>query len=201
VSTILNLQVAGGTFTQTPEEWVYFSSLFGVVLSRQSGSPIQPGDDPVSYTYAQAESFADAQLASYNSGGSGARDVNFTNLELVGFPASPPQYWSSINGYASTRVRGVLTATSGPWDNRSGQIANGLQPAVFWYIGGETFFPATTTNGTPSSAFGFTAAGTTSAFQPQVITSASSVSVTPGQQYNIEVGSESGYVQFQFSQP
>jgi len=201
VSTILNLQVAGGTFTQTTEEWVYFSSLFGVVVSTQSGTPIQPGDDPVSYTYAQAGSFADAQLASYNSGGSGPRDVNFTNLDLVGFPASPPQYWSSISNFGPTRVRGVLTATSGPWDNRSSQIANGLFPAVFWSIGGETFFPGQTTNGTPSSAFGFTAAGTTSAGQPQVITSASTVSVTPGQQYNIQVGDANGYVQFQFSQP
>ena len=200
VSTIQNLQVAGGTFTQTTEEWVYFSSLFGVVLSTQSGTPIQPGDDPVSYTYAQAGSFADAQLASYNSGGSGARDVNFTNLTLTAFPSSPPQYWSSINGFGSTRVRGVLTATSGPWDNRSGQIANGLS-GVFWYIGGETFFPGQTANGTPSSAFGFTAAGTTSAGQPQIITSASSVSVTPGQQYNIQVGDSNGYVTFQFSQP
>lgn len=200
VTQISSLVIAGGNFVQTPEEWVYFSSLFGVVLSRQSGTPIQPGDDPVTYTYAQAGSFADAQLASYNSGGSGPRDVNFTNLDLVAFPSSPPQYWSSIGGFGPTRVRGVLTATSGPWDNRSGQIANGLQPAVFWYIGGETFFPAVTTNGDPSSAFGYTVQGGTQG-NPAPTQSFGTVSVNPGQTYAINVGGpEGGYVQFQFVQ-
>jgi hypothetical protein len=200
VSTILNLQVAGGTFVQTPEEWVYQASVYSPVLSTQSGSPRQPEDDPISYTYAQAGSFADAQLAAANSGGTGPRDIGIPTLFLIAFPSSPPQYWSYIVDFSPRRVRGVLTATSGPWDNRSSQIANGLS-GVFWSIGGETLFPAVTTNGTPSSAFGLTAAGTTSAGQPQIISSASSVSVTPGQQYNIQVGDANGYVTFQFSQP
>ena len=125
--------------------------------------------------------------------------MGFSTLDLGNnFTGSQPPFWTKLSDFISVRVRGTATRAYGPWDNRSGQVANGN--GAFWYIGVEVFSPGGESPGSPSSAFGSTAAGTTSAAQPQVITGASTVSVTPGQQYSIEVGTSNGYVQFQFSQ-
>ena len=61
------------------------------------------------------------------------------------------------------------------------------------------YSPPSPQDGTPSSAFGFSAPGGTQG-TPQPSTFVASVAVNPGQTYTITVGSVSGAVQFQFTQ-
>ena len=194
VTQISSLVIAGGNFVQTPEQWLYSAAAINPILSTIGGSP----ESPEFYTYAQAGSYADSVLAAANSGGTGARDFSYSSIILFGTSTSPPQYWINV-APGTIRIRGVATATSGPWDNRSGQNANGLS-GVFWSIGVEYNLPAQTTNGDPSSAFGYTVQGGTQG-NPAPTQSFGTVSVNSGETYAINVGGpEGGYVQFQFVQ-
>jgi hypothetical protein len=194
VTTIQNLQVAGGLYGSS--EGSFGSSEVNVASYFPDDASI--GLTPGSLTYAQVGAYVDSVLATINSSSSD-RSVSFEPLTIVWGPTLGYRY---LYGAVETfRVIGQGFPSGGPWNNRSGNIVGGSGvPNIDWTIVVDRFFPGTASNGTQSSAFGRTAAGTTSSGQPQVIVSASSVSVTPGQQYNIEVGSVSGYVQFQFNQ-
>lgn len=196
VSTIVNLQVAGGLYSEVPGDYTYN----GVYGASYGASFDFVGSPTAFYTYAQAGAYADGVLATANSGGTGDRYITLDPLEL-GWNPSTGGYFTQPSNPQTYRVIGVAERVLGPWDNRSSAPVGGPnQPPVQWGIGILVYTPGGAFNGSPSSAFGFTAAGTTSAGQPRVISGASSVSVTPGQQYNIQVGDANGYVQFQFSQ-
>lgn len=189
---LVTLEVAGGMYSSTPDQWVYTSNIPGFysgISFREAGSPSG------FFTYDVAGAQADSVLASMN-GSTADRTVaifpyfNYLNPNTNG-------YFTDFE-FFQYRIRGVASRASGPWDNRAGQPVRGIGDG--WYIGAEVFYPGFSSNGTQSSAFGYTAAGGTSPGEQNVIVQYY-VSVTPGQTYNIEVGGEGGYVVLQFSQP
>ena len=146
-------------------------------------------------------SYSNLVLRNFNSGGTGDRSVLYEPIGLYWNPSTNGYYWN-FESAVTLRINGVAERLFGPWDNNSPALVGGpTQPPTEWSIVVQVFQPGSSGPGTSSSAFGSTAAGTTSAGQPQVIVGSAAVSVTPGQQYNIEVGGASGYVTFQFSQP
>jgi hypothetical protein len=198
VSIIQNLQVAGGLYSFS-DGFFSFDSTGNIYAARYTPSFDSPGSSD-GLSYINVASYSNAVLRNFNSGGTGDRFVTYDPIGL---------YWnSSTNGYywgfessVTLRINGVAQRLLGPWDNNSPALVGGpTQPPTEWSIGVQVYNEGGEFPGSPSSAFGFTAAGTTSAGQPQVIVSSAAVSVTPGQQYSIEVGGASGYVQFQFSQ-
>jgi len=194
VTTIQNLQVAGGLYGSSEGSFGFSEVNIASYFPDNATGGLPPG----SLTYAQVGAYVESVLATINSSSSD-RSVTFEPLTIVWGPTLGYRYL--YGAVEARRVIGQGSPSDGPWYNRSGNIVGGSGvPNIDWNIVIDVFFPGTASNGTQSSAFGRTAAGTTSAGQPQVIVSASSVSVTPGQQYNIEVGSASGYVQFQFNQ-
>ena len=196
VTTIQNLQVAGGLYSFS-EGFFTYNTTYGAAYVPSFDFVGSPG---AFTTYAQAGAHADGVLAAANSGGTGDRYITLDPL-LLGWNPSTGGYFTQPSNPQTYRVIGVAERVLGPWDNRSSSPVGGPnQPSVEWGIGVQVYQEGGAFPGSPSSAFGRTAAGTTSAGQPQVIVNASVVSVTPGQQYNIEVGGVSGYVTFQFSQ-
>jgi len=204
VSVISSLQIFGGAFTEVPGQFAYTTGVILPVYSAftSSGSPVVPPSGTAVigyYTYAEAGSYADGVLSQLNSGGTGEREIAYNRLELFYNPNLSPanRYWYDLSFSGPITIRGVASRASGPWDNRSGQIANGINTG--WFIGVEVYSPPTTQNGTPSSAFGFSAPGGTQG-TPQPSTFVASVAVNPGQTYTITVGQSGGVVQFQFTQ-
>ena len=198
VSSISSINIAGGAFTTTQGQFVYTTNIAAVLSQLVSGSP-GPTSVVAPTTYAQAGSYADNRLSEFNSGGTGEREVGYSQLFLAENPSLSPanRYWQDFTFVPSLIIRGVASRAVGPWDNRSSQIANGIGSG--WTIGVDVYYPPTPQDGTPSSAFGFSAPGGTQA-DPQPSTFVSSVAVTPGQTYTITVGSPSGQVNFQFTQ-
>jgi hypothetical protein len=207
VSQITNLGISGGQYGQSPGFFQYTSNIAAVLAYQTSGSP-GPNRITGGSTYAYAGNDADGTLAIINSGGTGEREIGFPQLLLLENPSLPPatRYWQDTTFVPSLRIRGVASRSAGPWDNRSGQIANGTGNG--WYIGVDLYYPPETVDGTPSSAFGFSAPGGTQA-NPSPSTFVGSVAVTPGQTYTIVVGGLSngtllpqffGGVGFQFVQ-
>jgi hypothetical protein len=205
VSQITNLGIYGGQYGQSPGFFQYTSNI-AAVLSQQTSAT--SGTFNLPYTYAQAGNYADNRLSEFNSGGTGEREVGYPQLLLLENPSLPfaTRYFSVDTFVGPLIIRGVASRSAGPWDNRSGQIANGIGNG--WYIGVELYYPPETVNGTPSSAFGFSAPGGTQA-NPSPSTFVGSVAVTPGQTYTIVVGGLSngtllpeffGAVGFQFVQ-
>jgi hypothetical protein len=205
VSQITNLGISGGQYGQSPGFFQYTSNI-AAVLSQQTSAT--SGTFNLPYTYAQAGNDADGTLALINSGGTGEREVGYNQLILLENPSLPfaTRYFSIDTFVGPLIIRGVASRSAGPWDNRSGQIANGTGNG--WYIGVDLYYPPETVDGTPSSAFGFSAPGGTQA-NPSPSTFVGSVAVTPGQTYTIIVGGLSngtllpeffGGVGFQFVQ-
>jgi hypothetical protein len=196
VSVIQNLRVAGGLFYEDPGG--YGDETISAVT--YTGSYDEPGS-PSGQSYENATSYANAVLRSFNSGGTGDRSVLYETLAL-GWNPSTNGYFYYFEPAVTLRINSVAFRASGPWDNNSSNSVGGpTQPPTSWGIGVRVFIPSEgEVPGTPSSAFGFTAAGTTSAGQPQVIVGDPFVGVSPGQQYNIQVGFSGGSVTFQFSQ-
>jgi hypothetical protein len=198
VSSIQGLQVAGGLYFDDPGGFAY-DNTGSIYAARYTPSYDSPGSSD-GLTYNSVATYAGLVLSSFNSGGTGDRTVTYDPVGLYWNPSTNGYYWG-FESSVTLRINGVAERLFGPWDNRSNALVGGpTQPPTEWSIAVQVFQPGSSGPGGPSSAFGYTAAGTTSAGQPQVISGASFVSVTPGQQYNIEVGGASGYVQFQFSQ-
>jgi hypothetical protein len=203
VSQITSLLIGGGNFTEIPGQFAYTTGVIAPVYSVFYSTGQAPGPTSVitSYTYDQAGSYANGVLSQLNSGGTGERDISYNRLNLAYNPnLSPPtiRYWYDLSFSGVITIRGVASQASGPWDNRSGQIANGINSG--WFIGVEVYSPPSTTNGDPSSAFGYTVQGGTQN-NPSPIENFGTLSVTPGQTYNINVGGpQGGFVQFQFVQ-
>jgi hypothetical protein len=198
VSTILNLQVAGGLYSFS-EGFFQGGQVFAAVYNRRDDDAGSIG----AFTFAQVGAYADSVLAQFNTSSPASllpdRTVSFSTLDLHFNPVTSQYYYEYQP--QTYRVQGEAFISGGAWYNRSNEIVGGPNiPPQDWALSIAIYTEGGAFPGSPSSAFGRTAAGTTSAGQPQNITSASSVSVTPGQQYNIEVGSSSGYVTFQFSQ-
>jgi hypothetical protein len=201
VTSISNINIAGGQYQVAPAQFIYqvdaIIPIFSIITQSVLPNPPPPGTTVDSYSYADAGAWGDGILSIANSGGTGDREISFPGLLLFETTSGvAPRYWITAVTYA-LRIRGLATITFGPWNNRSNEIANGLN--VKWQIGAEVYYPATTTNGTPSSAFGFSAPGGTEG-TPQPSTFVASVAVNPGQTYTITVGSPSGQVNFQFTQ-
>ena len=200
VFQISDLFIAGGQFTEIPGQFIYTTNI-AAVLSPQTSATPGPTVVTGGSTYAYAGNYADGTLAEANRGGTGERDFGYPQLLLFDNPSLSPatRYWQDTNFIPNLRIRGVASRTSGPWDNRSeNTFANGTGNA--WSIGVDLYYPPETVNGDPSSAFGYTVQGVTSA-NPDPIQAFGSLSVTPGQTYNINVGGpQGGFVQFEFVQ-
>ena len=186
---LVTLEVAGGMYYSTGDQWVYSDLLafYAYISYAEAGSP------NAYYTYNLAGSTADRALASVNASGSGQRTVNY-RLESSFYNPNTGGYGGYAEGPTYT-VRGTAVRSSGPWDNRSSQPVQTGE----WYMGIEVLNPGYSSNGTPSSAFGYSAAGGTSPGQ-QNVNVQYYVPVTPGQQYYIDVGYSGGYVTLQFQQ-
>lgn len=195
VTELIQLEVAGGMYSTTPDQWIYTSGGSNFGFYSQTGTD-QAGSISGFYTYEQAGAQADSVLASVNSGGTGDRNVVFFPVTSYYNP-NTGGYYTDFMDPVSLRVRGVATRASGPWDNRSGNPVRGIGNG--WYFGVEVFYPGSSSNGTPSSAFGYTAAGATSPGQQTVLVP-SYVPVNPGQNYSITVGEAGGYVVLRFYQ-
>ncbi len=198
VSTILNLQVAGGLYSFS-DGFFQQEQVYAAVYNRRDDTAGSIG----SFTFAQVGAYADGVLAQFNTSSPASilpdRTVSFSTLDLHFNPVTSQNYFEYQP--QSYRVIGEAFISGGAWYNRSNEIVGGPNiPPQDWALSVAVYTPGGAFNGSPSSAFGFTAAGTTSAGQPQVVVGSSVVSVTPGQTYQIEVGSVSGYVQFQFNQ-
>jgi hypothetical protein len=196
VTSISNINIAGGRYQEIPGQFAYTTGVILPVYSAftSSGSPVVPPSGTAVidyYTYDQAGSYANGVLSQLNSGGTGEREIAYNRLELYYNPNLSPanRYWYDLSFSGPITIRGVASQASGPWDNRSGQIANGINTG--WFVGVEVYSPPTTQNGTPSSAFGFTVQGGTVS-NPTPDGFFGSISVTPGQVYQITVGSPSG---------
>lgn len=198
VTSITNVYISGGLFVSLPERFVYIEPNVVTASSR----PYVEGGQIGPYTYAAAGSYADSVLAQLNSGSPADRIVSYRRLFIYDDTTLPPpaiKYWSQIEDtVTSYRIRGAVSRAFGPWDNRSNEIVFvGGNPG--WYVGLEFYVPPETFDGTPSTAFGYSAAGGTAGTPAQELYF-STLSVTPGQIYNIGVGTSNGYVQFQFNQ-
>jgi hypothetical protein len=180
-------------YYSTGNQWVYTSNIVGFYSATGFAQAGSPG---AFFAYYQAGAAADSVLASMNSGGTGERDVTIAPNYNYYNPNTNGYY--NEGDFASYRIRGTASRASGPWDNRSGNPVQGINDG--WYIGVEVLYPGSSGNGTSSSALGYTAAGGTSPGQ-QNVNVQSYVSVTPGQQYYIDVGYEGGYVVIQYVQP
>lgn len=190
---VVNLEVYGGMYSTTPDQWIYTSNIVGFYSAT---SYSQAGSPSAFFAYYQATAAAESVLSSMNSGGTGDRNVTIAPYYNYWNP-STNGYWTESD-FQSYRIRGTASRASGPWDNVSGNPVQGIGNG--WYIGVEVYYPGFSSNGTPSSALGYSAAGGTSPGQ-QFVTTASYVPVTPGQQYFIEVGAADGLVVIQYVQP
>jgi hypothetical protein len=194
VTSITNITIAGGVGVFTPGFWAYSTQTAVSNITTIPGPNVTPGP----FTYAQAGAAADLVLASVNSSGTGERTASWPQLQLgINLLGGTPLYWTEQLGNNSALVRGLAERFSGPWDNRSSQIANGT--GEFWFFGVEVYVPDSSTSGQPSSAFGYTVNGV-GPNQQQNVVNFGSLGVTPGQTYSIQVGASDGYVQFQFLQ-
>jgi hypothetical protein len=200
VSQITSLLIGGGNFTEIPGQFIYTTNIALVLAQQTSGSP-GPTAVTGGSTYAYAGEYADFYLGIANSGGTGERIFGYPQLLLFENPSLSPatRYWQDTTFVGSLTIRGVASRAAGPWDNRSqNTFINGVGTALT--IGVDLYYPPSTTNGDPSSAFGFSTPGGTQA-DPQPVTNFGTLSVTPGQTYNINVGGpQGGFVQFQFVQ-
>jgi hypothetical protein len=194
VSTISNLRVAGGLYGSSEGSFGFLEINVASYFPDNASSGLPPG----SFTYAQVGAYIDSVLATINSSSSD-RSVTFDPLTIVWGPTLGYRYLYAAS--ITLRVIGEGSPSGGAWYNRTNEIVGGPGvPNIDWNIVLDVFSPGTESSGTQSSAFGSTAAGTTSAAQPQVVTNVATVSVTPGQTYQITVGQASGSVQFQFTQ-
>jgi hypothetical protein len=192
VFDLVNFEVAGGLYFSNPDSYE-----FATAYALYAASTSSPGGSSSDFfTYNQAGSYSDSVLGQFNSGGTGERNISFTPII---------NYWNPVTSLGTTvledsvtyRIRGVASTFSGPWSNRTNQPARGINEG--WYISFDVFVPGSSGNGTASSALGWTAAGATAPNQQTVIV-LPFLTVTPGQTYNIIVGSPGGYVVLQFEQ-
>jgi len=154
------------------------------------------GSPSAFYTYAQVGAIGDALFAQINAGAPAERSFSYAQIVSLYNP-NTGGYYNNDQPSGTVITRGYPYISSGAWDNRSNAPVQGLGNG--WFIGGEKYFPPEPQDGTPSSAFGFSTPGGTQA-DPSPVTSVASFAVTPGQVYQITVGSVSGQVNFQFIQ-
>jgi hypothetical protein len=183
VTSISSINISGGRFQEVPGQFLYTTNIFAFA---HFVSTANNRNDPP-YTFNTAGGYADSILAQFNSGGTGERTVNFT--QIVNYYNPSTTLTSTFFQFPTYTVRGIASRASGPWDNRTNT------PLDFnttqWYIGVDVYYPPTSQDGTPSSAFGFTVQGGTQN-NPTPDGFFGSISVTPGQTYQIIVGSPSG---------
>jgi hypothetical protein len=192
VTSISSINIAGGQFGEVPGQFIYTSLIAVASLAGQIGTVFQQVD----YNYAGSQ--ADGELARLNSGGTGERETALTP-QFFYYDAQTNIFRVSFEPFQPLTIRGVASRFSGPWDNRTADSIRNSGAPIFWQIGVDVYYPPTVTDGTPSSAFGFTVQGGTQN-NPAPSASFGSVSVTPGQTYSITVGSAFGQVNFQFTQ-
>ena len=194
VSSISNLGVFGGQFITTAGVWLNTVAVATPVYSATGTS--QAGSPSAFYTYAQVGAIGDALFAQINAGAPAERSFSYTQVVTLYNP-NTGGYYNNDQPSGTITTRGFAYIGGGAWDNRSNAPVQGIGNG--WFIGGEKYFPPEPQDGTPSSAFGFTAPGGTQG-DPSPSVGASFVSVTPGQTYTIVVGQAGGAVTFQFVQ-
>lgn len=198
VTYLVTLEVAGGLYFDDPGYFAYDNT--GAIYAARYVPSYDQAGSPTGLSYNNVTTYAGLVLSSFNSGGTGDRVVTYEPL-AVSWNPSTGGYFDYLEGAVTLRINGVAERLLGPWDNRSNTPVGGpSQPPTEWSIGVQVFVPGSSGPGSPSSAFGYTAAGTTSAGQAQIKVNATYVPVTPGQTYNITVGGASGYVTLQFLQ-
>jgi hypothetical protein len=155
----------------------------------------QPGNPLTAFTYAEANTYVNNLISNLNSGGTGDRSISFTIINN-NYNPSTGGFFNTFEIQDTIQIRGEVVLQSGPAFNQTNEI---VYPFQSWFIAYDRYFPPEDVDGTPSSAFGFTAPGGTQG-DPSPSVFASLVFVTPGQTYTIVVGTAGGAVQFQFDQ-
>lgn len=197
VSGIIQMYIAGGVYGQSGGGFIYTSGGNNFAFYSQEGTS-RPGSVDAYYTYAQAGAVGDSAIADINASGTGDRTVTFNQVRNFYNPNTGGFYDQA--DFVQLRVRGSAVRASGPWDNRSQQQVRGIGSG--WYFGIEVYYPPVVSDGTPSSAFGYTVVGGT-ASNPSPSGLFGPFGVDPGQTYNIVVGTGgggSGSVTIQFYQ-
>lgn len=144
---------------------------------------LRAGSPDATPSYADVTGYAQASLSSVNSS---SADRVVTYFPVVYY------YNPNTNGTTvfysdpvSRRVRGLGTATSGPWGNTSGQLVKGIGDG--WYFSIEQYFEYGPTTGASATALGLTFPGGDGG--PPGTTTYNNVSVTPGASYFISIPS------------
>lgn len=182
VSSLASVTLVGGTgdaaYTTTQG--------FSATAVAYGGATAPPGATtfPVDYNYTTG--YADSVLSTFNSGGTGTRNVTYVPLTAYGD--------GTVTGDFTTiySVTGTVSSSSGPWDNTS----NSTYVGPGYTVAGSQVVTVPATTGGTTSAFGYSAAGGTGTTGST--TNATDVSVTPGSSYGITVGADSGYVRVQY---
>lgn len=134
-------------------------------------------------TYSEVTGYAQASLSDVNSS-SADRTVTFFP---VSYYYNPNTNGTTVvyNNPVSKRVRGLGTATSGPWGNTSGNFVQGIGNG--WYFSIEQYFEYGPTTGASATALGLTFPGGDGG--PPGTTTYNNVSVTPGASYFVSIPS------------
>ena len=201
VTSISNINIAGGRYVVSGGISIY-DPFLTIAISTTRGTE-QPGSPTAFYTYAQAGALGDSVIAQLNAGAPAERFFSNAALRNV-YNQNTGGFYNEYEPANTGFIRGFVSPAQGPWDNRTNEISLGNGQS--WVIGGERYFPPSETNGTPSSAFGFTVEGGTEG-NPSPNGFFGSISVIPGQTYQIIVGTPSSndsstpaQVNFQFVQ-
>jgi hypothetical protein len=167
----------------------------------------QPGNPLTAFTFAEANTYVNNLISFLNSGGTGDRSIDFVVI-INNYNPNTGGFFNTFEAQDTIQIRGDVVLQSGPAFNQTNEI---VFPFQSWVIAYDRYFPPENVDGTPSSAFGFTVQGGT-VNDPAPNGSFGSISVTPGQTYQIIVGTPSGYpfgnptyptpaqVNFQFNQ-
>jgi hypothetical protein len=158
-------------------------------------NPAQPGSPFTAFTFAEGNTYVNNFIASANSGGTGERSISYLIL-TNNYNSNTGGFFNIYNQVGPIQIRGEVVLQSGPAFNQTNEI---VYPFQNWFIAHDQYFPPENVDGTPSSAFGSSVQGGTQA-DPSPSTFVGSVAVTPGQTYNIVVGTVGGAVTFQFDQ-
>jgi hypothetical protein len=134
-------------------------------------------------SYADVTGYANASLSSVNSS-SADRTITFYPVRYLYNPNTNGTTISYENP-VSKRVRGLGSASSGPWDNTSGTLVKGIGNG--WYFSIEQYYETSATTGASSTAIGLTFPGGTGGAAST--TTYTNTAVTPGNSYSIVVPS------------
>jgi hypothetical protein len=179
VSLVTTASGYGAAGETVPGSWSGSPVNGGFVVYSYEGTN-SPGSSANTPTYAEATSTAAATLASINSS-TADRTISFTTINYF-YNANTNGTYITY-GSSSYRARGSATQSTGPWDNTSSNLVQGIGNG--WYFNIERYYDGYTTVGASATALGRTFPGGDGG--PAGTTTYTNVAVTPGTSYSISV--------------